>query len=167
VEHPGMRTPEMMAIWHKGYENVAADREGVTKVYTSPEVKELIRLRSINLLSYKDAAGHSEKVTSGKPVRQKQDGMQKNYSRYTDIFDLIRNEFTTLRVNGTSVYNTRINSFTLSSEVLYVLNDMIISDISIVSPAEVERVEFLDDYRASEYGMRGANGILKITLKTK
>lgn len=54
IDHPGYNTPEMQAIWHKGYENVAADRDAVTKVFTSEEVKEVIRSRGIKLVSYKD-----------------------------------------------------------------------------------------------------------------
>jgi predicted glycoside hydrolase/deacetylase ChbG (UPF0249 family) len=52
VEHPGMNTPEMQAIWHKGYENVASDREAVTKVFTSKEVTDMIRSCNITLVSY-------------------------------------------------------------------------------------------------------------------
>lgn len=54
IDHPGMDTPEMQAIWHKGYENVAADREAVTRVFTSSEVIETIRSRGIRLVSYSD-----------------------------------------------------------------------------------------------------------------
>ena len=45
----------MQAIWHKGYENVASDRDAVTKVFTSKEVMQLINKRGIKLVSYKDA----------------------------------------------------------------------------------------------------------------
>lgn len=55
IEHPGMDTPEMQAIWHTGYENVAADRDAVTRVFTNPEVMDLIRVRKISLVSYKEA----------------------------------------------------------------------------------------------------------------
>jgi len=54
VEHPAFDTPEMRAIGHKGYENVAADRDGVTKAFTSERVKEVIRRRGIKLMSYGD-----------------------------------------------------------------------------------------------------------------
>lgn len=54
VEHPGLDTPEMRAIGHKGYENVAADRAGVTAAFTSEKVKEVIRRRGIQLVSYGD-----------------------------------------------------------------------------------------------------------------
>lgn len=54
VDHPGLNTPELQAIHHIGYENVATDRQGVTDVWTNEEVKKLIRKRGIQLISYKD-----------------------------------------------------------------------------------------------------------------
>jgi hypothetical protein len=56
VEHPGLDTPEMQAIGHTGYEKVAADRNAVTKVFTSPEVSEAIKKSGIRLVSYKDTS---------------------------------------------------------------------------------------------------------------
>jgi predicted glycoside hydrolase/deacetylase ChbG (UPF0249 family) len=52
VEHPAYDTPEARAMGHLGYENVAEDRAGVTKAFTSPSVKEVIRRRGIRLISY-------------------------------------------------------------------------------------------------------------------
>lgn len=52
LEHPGLDTPEMRNIGHKGYENVAADRAGVTQAFTSPKVKEVIARRKIKLIDY-------------------------------------------------------------------------------------------------------------------
>ena len=49
-------TPEMRSIGHKGYENVAADRAGVTRAFTSPRVKEAVARRKIKLISYADLA---------------------------------------------------------------------------------------------------------------
>lgn len=54
VEHPGLDTPEMRAMGHKGYEHVASDRDGVTRAFTSEKVKEVIKKRGIKLLSYGD-----------------------------------------------------------------------------------------------------------------
>ncbi len=54
VEHPGKDTAEMRSIGHKGYEHVANDREGVTRAFTSEEVKEVIQRRNIKLMSYGD-----------------------------------------------------------------------------------------------------------------
>jgi predicted glycoside hydrolase/deacetylase ChbG (UPF0249 family) len=55
IDHPGQDTPEMRAIWHKGYENVAADRDAVTKVFTSQKVRDIIKSLNIELVSYKKA----------------------------------------------------------------------------------------------------------------
>ena len=54
VDHPGLDTPELRAIHHIGYENVAADRQGVTDLWTDPEVIGFIRKKGILLISYKD-----------------------------------------------------------------------------------------------------------------
>ncbi|MCX8038857.1 MAG: polysaccharide deacetylase family protein [Candidatus Sumerlaeia bacterium] len=54
VEHPGLDTPEMQALSHRGYENVAADRDGVTKALTSERAKRIIKERGIQLVSYAD-----------------------------------------------------------------------------------------------------------------
>lgn len=55
VEHPGLDTPEMQAHGHPGYENVASHRDGVTKAFTSQKVKDVIKKRNIQLISYKQA----------------------------------------------------------------------------------------------------------------
>ena len=54
VDHPGYDTPEMQALGHKGYMDVAKNRDGVTKAWTDSEVKEVIERRGIQLLSYAD-----------------------------------------------------------------------------------------------------------------
>lgn len=56
VDHPGLDTPEVRAIHHIGYEQVAIDRQGVTDTWTSPRVKALIKAKGIQLISYKDLA---------------------------------------------------------------------------------------------------------------
>ena len=54
VDHPGLNTPELQAIHHIGYETVAIDRQGVTDTWTNARVKEAIRKKGIQLISYKD-----------------------------------------------------------------------------------------------------------------
>jgi len=54
VDHPGLDTPELRAIHHIGYENVATDRQGVTDTWTHPQVRELIKARGIQLIGYRD-----------------------------------------------------------------------------------------------------------------
>ncbi|MBC8472649.1 MAG: polysaccharide deacetylase family protein [Planctomycetes bacterium] len=54
VEHPGLDTLEMSAIGHKGYYNVAEDRDAVTEIFISPDVKRTINKLGIKLISYAD-----------------------------------------------------------------------------------------------------------------
>ena len=89
----------------------------------------------------------------------------KDYSKYQNIFELIRSEIPGVKVEGTNVYTTKGLSFSLSSQVLYDVDDMIVSDISYVAPVEVEKIDYIDDAGAAAYGMRGANGVIKIILR--
>lgn len=52
VDHPGLDTPEMRALWHIGYEHVAEERAAVTYAFTSEKVKRHVRERGIHLISY-------------------------------------------------------------------------------------------------------------------
>jgi|GEM_PF-6826830 len=44
----------MQGMGHRGYEEVALDREGVTQAFTSEKVKKIIKERGIKLLSIGD-----------------------------------------------------------------------------------------------------------------
>jgi predicted glycoside hydrolase/deacetylase ChbG (UPF0249 family) len=57
VDHPAYDTPEMRAIHHPGYENVAMDRQGVTEAWTDEKVKEIVERKQIELVSYADVKG--------------------------------------------------------------------------------------------------------------
>ena len=54
VDHPGIDTPELRAIYHIGYEDVAIDRQGVTDSWTDSRVKDAIKKKGIQLISYAD-----------------------------------------------------------------------------------------------------------------
>ena len=53
VDHAATDTPEVQAIGHKGYEQVAADRSAVLAAWTSPKVKAVIERRGIELTDYR------------------------------------------------------------------------------------------------------------------
>jgi predicted glycoside hydrolase/deacetylase ChbG (UPF0249 family) len=54
IEHPAIASTEMEAVGHIGYMDVNEDRDLVTKVFTSEEVKQIIKERDIRLISYAD-----------------------------------------------------------------------------------------------------------------
>jgi predicted glycoside hydrolase/deacetylase ChbG (UPF0249 family) len=54
VDHPGLDSPELRAIHHIGYENVATDRQGVTDAWTDKRVKDAVKKLNVQLISYAD-----------------------------------------------------------------------------------------------------------------
>lgn len=57
IEHPGLDNDEMQAIYTKQGDEVAKSRQQVTNVWTSENVKKVIRDRKIKLISVKQAFG--------------------------------------------------------------------------------------------------------------
>ena len=51
VDHPGLNSPELRAIHHIGYEDVATDRQGVTDTWTNETIKKLITLTQVLAIS--------------------------------------------------------------------------------------------------------------------
>jgi chitin disaccharide deacetylase len=54
VDHPGLDSPELRAVSHIGYEDVATDRQGVTDLFTSKLVKDALAKKKIMVISYAD-----------------------------------------------------------------------------------------------------------------
>jgi hypothetical protein len=117
--------------------------------------------------SFNDAVGndHIASAVLKKVLEKYPSRGEKDYSHYQNIYELIRSEISNIRVDGTSVYSVQALSFSLSSQVLYVVDETIMTDISYISPVYVKKIEYLEGTNASAYGMRGANGVIKITLK--
>jgi hypothetical protein len=89
----------------------------------------------------------------------------KDYSVYNSIFQLISSEIYNVTVKNDVVYNKKVKSFNSNPQVLYVVDDRVVTNISYIVPADVESIEFVDDVGATMWGVQGANGVLKITLK--
>jgi len=89
----------------------------------------------------------------------------KDFSKYSSIWELIDNEIYEVRVTGNAVYNNKIKSMDANPQVVYVVDEKIVNDISYINPMYVKSIEFVEDVGATLYGSRGANGALKITLK--
>jgi len=61
IEHPGLDTAEMRAIGQKGYYDVAQDRDAVTEVLVSDQVKKAVQKQGIKLISYADLKKESKR----------------------------------------------------------------------------------------------------------
>ena len=60
VEHPAFDDPEMRAIYHIGYEDVARGRQDVTTMWTDERVKEALLRKGVQLVSYKDVLSNGK-----------------------------------------------------------------------------------------------------------
>lgn len=120
-----------------------------------------------NPRNFNDAVshGHISEKDLKKAISERGSINSRDYSKYKSIYELIASEMYNLRVNGTTILNTRVRSFDSTPEVLLVVDEKIVKDISFVNPSYVKSIEFIDDVGATMYGSMGANGVLKITLK--
>lgn len=120
-----------------------------------------------NTANFNDAVnnGHISGDILRKAIDEYQQRNMKDYSKYSSIYELISAEIYDVTVRGTAVINKKIRSMDVNPQVIFVVNDKITSDISYVSPIYVKSIEFIDDVSATLYGQKGANGVIKITLK--
>jgi TonB-dependent SusC/RagA subfamily outer membrane receptor len=107
----------------------------------------------------------SQKRKNSTSSVKKIDGTKDKYANYTSIYDMLRGEVPGISVIGSSVIIQGVNSFSLSSEVLYVVDGTPVNSIDNISPQLVKSIDVLKGPAASIYGSRGANGVILITLK--
>lgn len=88
-----------------------------------------------------------------------------DYAFYTNIYDLIRAKLPGVMVSGTSIKIRSTGSFMADTEPLFVVDGVIVGNISSISPQEVASLDILKGPDASIYGAKGANGVILIYLK--
>ncbi len=120
-----------------------------------------------NVQNFNDAISHghiAEEVLRNAAYEMEKKNV-KDYSKYKSIYDAIASEIYNVRVKGNTIVNTQLRSFDRTPEVLLVVDDKIVSDISYIDTEYVKSIEFIDDVGTAMYGSMGANGVLKIKLK--
>ena len=75
LDHPAYDDDEMETVFHIGYENVAADRQGVTDLLTSERVKQAIEAKGIRLITI-------DQLTKGLPRGTASKKLDKAVQRY-------------------------------------------------------------------------------------
>lgn len=92
-----------------------------------------------------------------------------DFCNYSDIFELIRGRLPGVEVrgrgHGAEVVIRGTNSLNLSSCALYVVDGIVVSSISHISPCNVASIDVIKDAGSSIYGSRGANGAVLIETK--
>lgn len=110
-------------------------------------------------------AGHISDTKLSDALAEKSRRNARDYSKYNSIYELISSEIYNVKVTGNNVYLKQTRSMSAQQPVLFVVDDIIVSDISHINPTYVKSIEFIDDVGATIFGSKGANGVLKIYLK--
>jgi hypothetical protein len=120
-----------------------------------------------NVQNFNEAVshGHISDEVLRKAIFSEESKNIKDYSKYKSIYELIASEIYNVRVKGNTIVSTKRVSLNSTPVVLLVVDEKIVSDISYIEPGYVKSIEFIDDVGTTLYGSRGANGVLKITLK--
>jgi len=120
-----------------------------------------------NIANFYDAVhnGHIAEYVLQQAIIEDQKKNEKDYSRYNTIYELIQSEISKVRVSGTGVINMKRTSIG-NQNVLFVVDDVVVREISMIAPYSVKSIQFADDAASkARYGVDGANGVLKIELK--
>lgn len=86
----------------------------------------------------------------------------KDYSKYIDIYELLKAEFPYLGIIGNAITIGVPTSFTFDPDALLVVDGTYVKDISFIQPIYVISVKVVKGSEASIYGMRGTNGVIII-----
>lgn len=89
----------------------------------------------------------------------------KDYCRYTNMMDLLSENFTTLSVNGNCVTIRGNESLNGGECALLIVDGKEVSSLDYVTPCDVKDVSVLKDGSTAIYGSRGGNGAVIITLR--
>lgn len=94
-----------------------------------------------------------------------------DFCNFTDVSSLIKGKFPGVEVKLSpsggqgGVYVRGRKSLLGETEALYVVNGVIVSDVSFVIPCDISSIDILKDGGAALYGARGANGVVVIETK--
>ena len=86
------------------------------------------------------------------------------FKEFSTIYQLIREMFTGVEVNGNRIVVRGVSSFG-DNTPLFIVDDNYVTDISFVLRAEVKSIQLLKGSDATMYGSRGTNGVFIIHLR--
>lgn len=132
---------------------------------------------SINLI-YRDSKKNRETATSMGYLKPDQltyalahlSYENNNFCSYSDVFSLLRANFPEVEITGGAGGAGKVSirgqkSMSLSSEAIYEVDKMIVTDISFVNPCDIATIDILKSGQTAVYGTQAINGVLKIQTK--
>lgn len=159
---------DKLKIMAKGFHNQNVKLTKKIK-YVAVNLKSKARGTSYREKEPKYAIGYG--YVSEKDKTTASESLQKNeasFSRYSDMYDLIRGQFAGVEVtmNGEIIIRGT-SSFNSSSAALIVVDGVIMeADIlNTMSPIQVKNIHVIKDGSAAVYGSRGANGVVIIETR--
>jgi hypothetical protein len=133
---------------------------------------------SVNLI-YRDSKKNRELATSMGYLKPDQLSYalahlayeNNNFCNYADVFSLLRANFPEVQIisgaggasKGVSIRGQK--SINLSSEAVYEVDKMIVTDISFVNPCDIATIDIMKSGQTAVYGTQAINGVLKIQTK--
>lgn len=90
---------------------------------------------------------------------------KKSYSQYANIFLIIKEKFSGVRIDGNTIYVRGVISLDHNQTPLFVVDGNYVNSIGYINPDELKSIELLKGEEAALYGARGAPGVFIITLK--
>jgi TonB-dependent SusC/RagA subfamily outer membrane receptor len=88
-----------------------------------------------------------------------------NFDSYNNIYDLIKGKFAGVDVIGGNILIRGVRSLNSNNYALLVVNGTVVEDLTFLSPTQVSKIEILKGPETSQWGSRGANGVVIITTK--
>jgi len=89
----------------------------------------------------------------------------KDYCRYTNMLDLLSENFTSLSINGNCVTIRGNETFNGPQCALLIVDGHEVQSLDYITPCDVKDITVQKDGSTAIYGSRGGNGAVIITLK--
>ncbi|MEP0366354.1 MAG: TonB-dependent receptor plug domain-containing protein [Cyclobacteriaceae bacterium] len=151
---------------------ITADGFSPFKIKVNKQTTFPLQINLILQEKYAEKALKGGYLTSDQYEYAKKNLSNKNnkFAQYADIYELLQRELPGVRVirsgapgGGAQVLLNGVNTISLDPSPVFVVDGMVVEDISFIAPFMIERVNVLKE--ASVYGARGANGAIEIYTK--
>ena len=90
---------------------------------------------------------------------------KKSYAEYGNIFQIIKEKFTGVEVDGTSIVIRGPSTLAgPAHQPLYIVDGNYVNSIAHINPDEIKSIQLLKGEHTALYGARGGSGVIIVTL---
>ncbi len=144
----------ILTVFSEDYGIVSVDFNGEKELsFKYPQNSKPISEENLGLLGFN--------------VTVEPEGNSNNYAAYLTVYDILKAKFQQVRVNGTKITIAKgPNTFSGNSDPLILVNKVPNNNLSSIPTSEIKSIKVIQaGSESAEYGLRGVNGVLLITLK--